>query len=512
MKVLLVDDEIFTIRMLQNVIPWKEMGLELIGYSQNGEDAYEKVVEGNPDIIISDIRMPGTDGLTFLKKVHNYNPGIKSILMSAYADFSYVKEGMKQGCSDYILKPIDESELEQALRKVILAIQGEKAQEKVISKSMQQLDSLNLYQYMRTGQGKNRALKSWQTCNIYSYRVFIVQINNTTIDEYNNFANMEIGHEEYITNILEQTVLDTAHECMIFDYEEGCWTIIIKDGSDIKCDETAGKMIEDMQAKMGIHLNICFSSPGHVLDELPELYEEVRSLSKYSFYIGEEDILGFGYNCNKGELDEIRDIGIVKDMEQAVKSGNREEAVSILNEVLEYPVGHYPERLNYIYEFCYQVVLLVRKYISDVSEITYNELSSIGSLKELKAKMMDVIAYIPCGRADEPAEEVYSKPVKSSIKLIQNNYSRNLSLEEICTEISISKNYFCYLFKRETGMSLWNYLTMVRLQHAKELLDGTELRSYEIAFQVGYDNPSYFSRIFKKYENMTPSEYRERKK
>lgn len=113
MKVLLVDDEIFTIRMLQSLIHWKELGLEITGCAQDGQEAYEKTVRENPDIIISDIRMPGMSGLELLKKVKQYNGGIRVILMSAYADFSYVQEGMKSGCCDYILKPVDEGELKR---------------------------------------------------------------------------------------------------------------------------------------------------------------------------------------------------------------------------------------------------------------------------------------------------------------------------------------------------------------------------------------------------------------
>ena len=124
MKVLLVDDEIFTIRMLQNVIHWKEMALEVSGYAGSGEEAYEKVVKERPDIVISDIRMHGMSGIELLKKIHMYDAGIRVILMSAYADFSYAREALKAGCSDYILKPIDEVEMEHALRKVTAEIQG----------------------------------------------------------------------------------------------------------------------------------------------------------------------------------------------------------------------------------------------------------------------------------------------------------------------------------------------------------------------------------------------------
>lgn len=135
MKVLLVDDEIFTIRMLQTLIPWEQLGMTVIGYAQSGEEAYEKTVREHPDIIISDIKMPGMSGLEFLRKVHHYDETIKMILMSAYADFSYIKEGMKLGCSDYILKPMDENELEQVLGKVAAEIKGEQKRMEAVKKA-----------------------------------------------------------------------------------------------------------------------------------------------------------------------------------------------------------------------------------------------------------------------------------------------------------------------------------------------------------------------------------------
>lgn len=426
MKVLLVDDEIFTIRMLQSVIHWQEMGLELVGYAQNGNDAYSKVIENNPDIIISDIRMPGMDGLEFLRKVYGYNPSVKSILMSAYADFSYVKEGLKLGCSDYILKPIDEAELEHALRKVIFTIQGEKEQEKVVAKSVRQLDNMNLYRYMKTGHGKNKILKLQQEAGLTNYGVFMIQINNTTMDEYSSSANMELGHEGYYIRILEKIAAAYSEKTYIFDYDENCWTIILDGMADILRENAAKEMTRGLQEETGLQVNICFSERGHCLEELPGLYEEVRNLSKYSFCMGDEPILGYGYNCDKGEMD---------------------------------------------------------KLLECISE-----------------------------SVEESASKSCSKPVKDSMEMIEKSYNENLSLEDICSQVHVSKNYFCYLFKREMGMSVWNYLTLVRLQHAKQLLEETNLRSYEVAFQVGYDNPSYFSKIFKKYENMTPNEYRASKK
>ena len=131
------------------------------------------------------------------------------------------------------------------------------------------------------------------------------------------------------------------------------------------------------------------------------------------------------------------------------------------------------------------------------------EIRTIGAMREQEQKDTDMAS----GQGKR-----YSKPVELSLQLIEGSYDRNISLDEICREAAVSRNYFCYLFKREVGVSVWNYLTQLRMERAKKLLEETDLRSYEIAFQVGYDNPSYFSRIFKKYEQMTPNEYRENRK
>lgn len=433
MKVLLVDDEIFAIRMLQNIIPWDELGLEVAEYAQSGEEAYQKVLKEKPDIIISDIRMCGMSGIDLLKKVHNYDPGIRVILMSAYADFSYVRDAIKAGGSDYILKPVDEVELEHSLRKVIAEIQGEKEQEKKLSKSEDQLLRMTLYRYMKTGKGKNKVLNSGQKFLLQDYRVFLIRLDSSTSAEFDNSASIELGNERYILNIIEQTAQKWAEHSYIFDYDEECWSSVWEGLHTERPEECAQEIISRLKEEAGISVNVSFSSPGNSLEKLPELYEETADLDKYSFYVGDVNILGYGYNCSKKEMEEIRDIG-----------NSRENCRQ--------------EQIN---------------------------------------------------SPDSGEEKECSRPVKEGIALIREKYDKTLSLEEICAQVSVSKNYFCYLFKRETGMSIWNYLTEVRLKHAKELLKNTNMKSYEIAFAVGYENPSYFSKIFKKYENMTPNEYRE---
>ena len=343
---------------------------------------------------------------------------------------------MKRGCSDYILKPIDEAELEQALRRTVEEIRGRKEQESVINESEAQLRAMKLYQYMKNGCSLNSILnfEQYLPVDFNSYSLMMVRLENETIDEFNSISTMEPVQSGYLTGLMKEILSEKTEHFLIFDYEAQNWFLLLEGLNGRDKAACAQRILEMLKRELDVRGFICFSTRQQGLDKLPMVYEEVTALGKYGFFVGEEPILGYDYNCSQKEMEEIRTIGAMREQEQ---------------------------------------------------------------------KDTDMAS----GQGKR-----YSKPVELSLQLIEGSYDRNISLDEICREAAVSRNYFCYLFKREVGVSVWNYLTQLRMERAKKLLEETDLRSYEIAFQVGYDNPSYFSRIFKKYEQMTPNEYRENRK
>lgn len=206
MKILLVDDEMFTIRMLQNLIHWEQLGLEVMGYARDGQEAFHMIMENPPDIVLTDIKMDTMNGLELVKKIQGFSPDIRVLLMSAYADFGYVKEAMKRGCSDYILKPIDEAELEQALRRTVEEIRGRKEQESVINESEAQLRAMKLYQYMKNGRSLNSILnfEQYLPVDFNSYSLMMVRLENETIDEFNSISTMEPVQSGYLTGLMKE--------------------------------------------------------------------------------------------------------------------------------------------------------------------------------------------------------------------------------------------------------------------------------------------------------------------
>lgn len=399
MKILIVDDEIITIKMLKTLIDWEKLGLELIGYANDGVQAYDILKNQKVDIILSDIRMANMNGIELIKKVSNLYEDVKFILMSAYADFEYAKEAMQLGCSNYILKPIDEIELEKTLRKVIEEIRGKEDKKRIVDSSIKKLQLFELYKYMKFGKNINSVLKDVNSYKIdfNNYYIVLIQQENSSMNDYMRVNSIELFHHKYIEKLLDEIIVENYKKNYVdflFD-DESCVLIVdrVKDEEiTLMCKNIQNKFLQEIEIKT----KVFFSEKGKELSMLPILHEKL-----------EKDIL---------------------------------------------------EKLD---------------------ENTYEE-------------------------------KKYSEAVEKCLKIIERDYDKNISLDEVTKEVAVSKNYFCHIFKKEMNMSIWNYLTKVRLEKAKELLRKSDMKSYEIAFKVGYDNPSYFSKIFKKIEKMTPNEYREK--
>lgn len=407
MKILIVDDEMITIKMLKNIIDWESMGLTVMGCANDGAEAYEMVLKEKPDIILSDIRMTTMNGLELVRKVSSLYGDIKFILMSAYANFEYVKEAMQLGCSDYILKPIDENELEQTLRRIIEQIRGTRAKNKIIDESLRHLRNFELYKYMKTGRNLNRILRNKKDYSIdfENFSMVIIEPDNKSINDYIKINSIELLQQSYMTNILKKIITEKYHrEFLNFSYEDDSYVLIIESGNLHEVENISQKICEEFSKELELEMSFCFSEIGKSIEEIPELYKEIK------------------------KAEDIED---------------EQEEISVKDE----------------------------------------------NIKNVKK---------------------YSESIEKCLSIIEENYNQNITLDEITKAVAVSKNYFCHLFKKELGMSLWSYLTQVRLNKAKELLKETDMKTYEIAFEVGYDNPSYFSKIFKKTENMTPNEYREK--
>ncbi|OAB47541.1 response regulator transcription factor [Paenibacillus antarcticus] len=517
LSVLIVDDEILSIRMMESILDWSSMGIHIVGTAQNGAEALSQFYKLNPDIIITDIKMPSLDGLDFIKKARESSPETEFILISAYADFNYVKKAIELGCSNYILKPVDEFELENTLKKITAKISNKKAEEKNATKNWHQHEKQVVFRYMNTGTIPLAASKSASNLgiNFTSYALFDFILSDRSINEYIE-NNLQLDAQ--MAYIMERmtNVMSSYGRYVLFDYEDYKWTAILYDCEAQQLPLCAEQMVTFFSEEIRMDINVCFSHMGTQMSELPQLYHRLRHLSRFSFFIGDEPILGYGYNCVETQFEQIDLMPFSKSITTALQHNDIQQAAQTLDEVLLLSGKADPSSLHLFIDFCYNAFCIIREKLSSENKLivelqyilnmSYKDISQISTIEELSLFMNRLLLLLSGeGKLTKPK---YSSLVEAGIQYLQDNYDRNISLEEVCAHLAVSKNYFSYLFKRETQHNLWAYLTDIRLNKSKELLTTTDMKSYEIAYTVGYDNPSYFSKLFKKTTGQTPNEFR----
>lgn len=499
-KAMLVDDEVLMLKMLESLIDWGRYGIEIVATAGDGMEAMEKYLHFLPRIIITDIKMPKLNGLEFITRVRAIHAETEFIFISAFADFSYAKEAMRLGGANYILKPIDETELERTLRGIVDKINEKETAQKQTEEADKLKAKLLLRDYMKTGLRAGAAAKAYDmlTDAASSFMLLSVRPNAETINEYTELTGMADHHLTYLLNKMRE-LLRRSFDCLPFEYEERAWIILLFTNNTNAANAAAENLLKFLKDECGISAQAAFSGAAAAIEELPLLYAQVNLYMKFGLFTGRAGVIG----CQNGDLGRFEKTEfdlLSRAMKDAVKLRDAVAMVTAVDSVFAMSETAGSEHLRDFYEFCFESTRAMQ-----MQDISFEELQTIEQKESLREFMREAIARFV---SNDSSEKKHSVLVEKGIALLEEKYNSNLSLEEICDALSVSKNYFSYLFKHETGISLWVYLTNLRIGKAKLFLETTDMKGYEIAYKVGFDNPSYFAKLFKKHVGQTPNEYR----
>lgn len=520
LKLLIVDDEMLICKMIEKFIDWESIDIQIIGIANDGLEAYDQYILHKPDIILTDIKMPLCDGIKFSKRVRVLDENVEFIIMSAFADFEYAQSAIKLGCVEYVLKPLDEDELEKIMIGLISKIKKNYKDKKMIQNTKSQRNQQLLYKHMQKGNSNQITTDLITDININFDDYFLISINllSENINQYMDISNLKEEQIHLMRDKITQ-LSEKYGQCYLFDFDNSSWVLIISGVNMKGIVDFALEIVQYFLMTYNITISVCFSDRTSYLSNLPETYTKLTKLNRYNFYIDSTNILGYGYNCSIEEFNKLSLIDTQKDIIKNIKEGNRIQAVLLLKSILKTSKNINPLYLDEIYEICYEIIILIKKCMTDyyvaledseeITNISYDTLLKYNNIDKLNAFMSEVVIRVSELFMNGPV--IGNKIIERSIKYMEENYDKKLSLNDISEYMAMSKNYFCYIFKKETGKNLWTYLTEIRMDKAKKLIDNTNLKTYEIAYQLGYENPNYFSKIFKKTFNMTPSEYKKRK-
>jgi two-component system response regulator YesN len=511
MKVFLVDDEIAIRENLRNSFPWEQNGFQLVGEAPDGEMALPMIRDLNPDILLTDIRMPFMDGMALCAEVKRVLPWIGVVILSGYDDFSYARQAISLGVKEYLLKPITADELGEALRRVAGQIAEERRaqslrreaasgnpflREKLLASLFtEEGDRFEDEQLMRQmrAMGVNLAAGCYAVIDIAfplkgearaQAREALSALAEAsggsvfTCGQPHGARALVLGDNE---RDAEERAYSFAASAAHLPQLESCENLLLSIGETVT---DYFDIRRSMQSARHVRHAAAGQGGGRRIIGVGELDDETTSLNSLELSPLYERL----QYAPAEELD-----GILSDYADLLGSGaeGRELALGYLR---------------------IAAVIAARQIVADAGADPQRVLDEGLITEALRAEGIEAVrtllaAAMAC--RDASGRGLGQTPVARARRFLSQRYSDpNLMLQDAAGEVGMSQSHFSTVFAQETGLTFTQYLTALRIGKAKELLSATAMRSSEIAFAVGYNDAHYFSYMFKKQTGMTPSEYR----
>lgn len=533
-KVLIIDDESIIRKGIKNIINWKQLDCEVCADASDGMEGIELIKRYLPEIIITDIRMPGLDGLSMIKQVKGIVPYSKIIILSGYRDFDYVQEAIKYGAFDFLLKPSKIEELTAVLSRAVNEINDQKIRHLEIDRfkvlfeqSIPILREKLLYDIIYgLNSNEYEITEKMRLFNI-NIKNFVLVVMENDYDEKSNSSQYDKHLCQFgIVNSFEE-IFEEKYEVLSIMLNSSRVGFIIQKPDRVPLDieevsEKCGYLQEVINNGFGFTVTIAVSSGGVSAMELPEKLKECLGSLEYKSYMGTNSIIQYS---DLNSFFRYEDYSILdryqKQLLESIKSGN-EGLVKVTTQNIARYVTTNKININYMKNFYYTTLSSINNIRISVSAIEVDKKHEEGrdiasllkliekseSAEELNSLLEDVAV-----RIAEKVNNFNNKSIKlilrKAIDYIQEHYSEQVTLNEVAENIYVSTFYISRMFKKELGKSFVDYLNDVRIEKSKELLKDVKYKTYEVAEIVGISDPHYFSKLFKKYSGMTPSEYRE---
>ena len=536
-KILLVDDEILVRDAIRENIDWGKLDCELIGDCENGKQAVEFVKTHEVDIVLTDILMPYMDGMELSHFLHDNYPDVLIVIFSGFGEFEYAKKAIQYNVSEYMLKPVTAMELTKVIENMKEKLDSRKKEQR----KMESLTQVSQDYHKNANVIRSKALDCLVKCTrevqvsldelermgitfqAASYRVAVFDI-----DTYSEMYQMDMDKQQE-SALMAFVLFNVGDEIVVREkagvvYQEGNNRVcIIFAGNRTKefsesihriCHEIQKKVKEVIGLETSIGIGSWVRSP----------YELIYSYRLAAKAIDYRYLLGGNLLFDMEEKKTDNSIFLINDLEtltEAIKSGDRRLMEETLGQI-ETEIKSALVEKSYACIYLQQVIRAIGNTCQSLSEEPEKIIAQREAL--LKAVTEQRMFSQAAALVEKYAQEVFDElqELNSSsgqrqgmlaMDYIQKNYmDPGLSLNSICSYLNISTSYFSTIFKEMTGETFIEVLTRVRMEKAKELLENTTMKNYEIAEKVGFSDPHYFGISFKKITGKTPTEYAREKR
>ena len=489
LHVVIADDENRICRLIRMLGHWEQFGMQVDGMASNGPEAIDLLAKNHTDILITDIRMPGISGLELIAQARGLNPELRFIVISGYADFSYAQEAISLGVSGYLLKPVNEQELNDTLEKIASEIGTKNEREQALRTAVQEneenLDKVKAALALDLIHGIER-----------DYSAAALQKQNRIVAEKGRFLVFCIKADEKACSNpdrIRRGAFDTAQrlvktELAPFVYDLAvassgsilCGVILEKNGEERRVDSALRRSIVSLQTQNDVfgkwNFTYQMEADSAGLDDQPLL---VRFWEQAVRAVEQKDLAGMDAavrNLRRGcaECMNARGWEYFQVAKTVIGRSSQELQLPVMNELTDRAL----EALE--------------------NSSTVDEVFTAAS--RYYQKLIGVIS--------QGERELDERPIRLARRYIMEHYAEPLTLEEVSEIAGLVPNYFSSQFKKVTGDGFAHYLIGVRMDAAKRYLQQTSLPVSEIAGRVGYNDVKYFTKTFIKLNGIKPTVYR----
>ncbi len=533
LKLLIADDEMRVCKLIRYLVDWNSLGIEIIGEAYDGNSAFQIIMEKSPDIVIVDIRMPEQNGLNLIRNVKKEKPETYFIVVSGYSRFEYAQHAIKYGVEDYLLKPLKKKELTEAVEKIIEKYELTRKAEA----EKEHLEQFMDYYASRIKEGllteyfkKNLELPDMDplasvnarySCRFIpgDFMGIAVKVLVTDCEAESRVFSMALTKVE---QILSQDFAGQFSECII-SMDQGMIYAAVNapEITDIQLNRLMNhvqiKVMSWREVFQGIRV---YFGLGERMQSVVQLFQSLDQASEAAanYILPEaETVLWYQDSYRVRCTPEMFcHLDIRKDMQRGIElldyariksciHACQEELLRINGLNAEMVKAAYWKIVeDFFYSLDIKRIGLQREDFKVRAEQLFMLAPSVKGLFEKLGEFM--VCCLKQWVEDRKLEE--RKPILLAKEYMQENFWRSLTLEEVSAYVGFNASYFSNLFKRETSMNFLEYLTTLRIDHARERLMKTDDSVNEIAEAVGYSDVKYFSRIFKRSLGLSPNKFR----
>jgi two-component system response regulator YesN len=516
-RVLLVDDEAYFRQGLNELIGWEKCGFTVCGESDNGEDALEMIVQDPPDLVITDIRMPVMDGLALVQRaVQVHQLPTKFIVVSGYDEFKYAQQAVKYGVCDFILKPIDETVMEATLLELKEKLELEAA---AANQQQHRLGSERIAALIK-GECSAEEAEQWRASmelpKVGHLYYMFVEINDSDSALLNPGSSFVLDVRQLTLATLKEIAPSMP---ALHTYEHrGRLGVVVAEASlpEYWTIERLAKSLQSrLQSEAGSPVCVFVGHPVSHLSELKEAYISAREAMLYKYMDERRFVFLHGELRSKPLQYMIMDHTLFQGLKEGMEENNEAAIRQAVEDIfLQFRDRCYvPEAVRTsLHRFVSEALSTLEGMEADVETMTYREpMISWYDRNVTAATLKSLIQsfVLECSQlAARQRKEMAGGGVQKIKGYIDANFATNINLKSIAAKYYMNPVYLGQLFKKTYGTYFNDYVLQLRVGEAKRLLRLTDLRVYEIAERVGFNNAEYFVSQFEKLERMTPTEYR----